>query len=389
MKDSLESIEKISPSLSGLVVPIDGLATDPKNARLHTKRSLDAIRGSLAQFGQLKPIVVRDGVVVAGNGTLMAARDLGWRRIAAVDANELTAEQARAYGIMDNRSAELSEWDFSNLEDAFRGIDKDLLEFTGFDDDEVREALDLGRRPFAVVRVPIEELRPHPRNYQQHPPDQLAHIAKSIELNGFYRNVIVARDGTVLAGHGIVAAARSMGRKSVPVVRLNLDPDEPRALKVMASDNEIGNLAETDDRALTELLKGLLSTDGLEGSGFDERQLAALAMVTRTSAEIADLREAEEWVGMPSFEKGEKPFDRMLVSFASAEDRADFFAKLGVPAPDKARYMWWPPRPMSKFVGVMEFKEEAPHEQDPAPIPHLRPVEGAGRQVPDGELPRG
>lgn len=47
----------------------------------------------------------------------------------------------------------------------------------------------------------IDELRAHPRNYRRHPDDQLAHIMRSIELHGFYRAVVIARDGTVLAGH--------------------------------------------------------------------------------------------------------------------------------------------------------------------------------------------
>jgi ParB-like chromosome segregation protein Spo0J len=58
---------------------ISELSLDPSNVRKHSRRNLDAIKASLRKFGQQKPIVVdATGVVLAGNGTLTAARELGW-----------------------------------------------------------------------------------------------------------------------------------------------------------------------------------------------------------------------------------------------------------------------------------------------------------------------
>ena len=74
----------------------------------------------------------------------------------------------------------------------------------------------------SVRQVAISGLRPHPRNYREHPEDQLEHIKASIVENGFYRNVVAARDGTILAGHGVVLAATAMGLRKVPVIRLDL-----------------------------------------------------------------------------------------------------------------------------------------------------------------------
>jgi len=51
------------------------LHLDPSNARNHPTKNLDAIKGSLAKFGQQKPIVIdKNNVVIAGNGTLEAAK---------------------------------------------------------------------------------------------------------------------------------------------------------------------------------------------------------------------------------------------------------------------------------------------------------------------------
>ena len=93
-------------------VTIESLKLDPNNARKHSKRNLDAIAASLNKFGQRKPIVVHNGVVIAGNGTLEAAKTLGWKEIAvSVCPADWDTDTAKAYALADNRSAELAEWD--------------------------------------------------------------------------------------------------------------------------------------------------------------------------------------------------------------------------------------------------------------------------------------
>jgi len=96
----------------------------------------------------------------------------------------------------------------------------------------------------------LADLRPHPRNYKAHPEDQLAHLERMIRDFGIFKNIVATRDGTILAGHGVATAARRAGLERVPVVRLDLDPLEPKALKIVTADNEVGHLAEVDDRLL-------------------------------------------------------------------------------------------------------------------------------------------
>lgn len=94
---------------------ISELHLDPANARAHSPRNIDAIKASLARFGQQKPVVIdSDKVVRAGNGTLMAAKELGWDSIDAV-VSDLTDAELVAYGIADNRTAELAEWNADAL----------------------------------------------------------------------------------------------------------------------------------------------------------------------------------------------------------------------------------------------------------------------------------
>jgi hypothetical protein len=98
-------------------VKISSLTLDPENARKHSSKNLDVIAESLQRFGQRKPVVVSvDNVVLAGNGTVEAARKLGWKEISITFAPvEWDRATAKAYALTDNRTAELSEWDIGVL----------------------------------------------------------------------------------------------------------------------------------------------------------------------------------------------------------------------------------------------------------------------------------
>jgi DNA modification methylase len=109
---------------------ISDLTLDPQNARTHSQKNLDAIKASLTQFGQRKPIVITgEGLVLAGNGTLEAAKSLGWDHIdVTITPVDWDLNTARAYALADNRTAELAEWDENVLA-------KQLLELIDVDFD--------------------------------------------------------------------------------------------------------------------------------------------------------------------------------------------------------------------------------------------------------------
>ena len=116
------------------------LTQDPRNVRSHDGKNIAAIKRSLQEFGQQKPIVVNTtGEVVAGNGTLAAAVELGWDNIAVVE-TDLVGASAAAYAIADNRTAELAAWDEDALANTLEELcnDGDLDELiTGFSKEEI------------------------------------------------------------------------------------------------------------------------------------------------------------------------------------------------------------------------------------------------------------
>jgi ParB-like chromosome segregation protein Spo0J len=60
-----------------------------------------------------------------------------------------------------------------------------------------------------IQLVDINLIKPHPKNYKKHPQDQLEHICKSIRENGIYRNILIANDNIILAGHGVYEACKN------------------------------------------------------------------------------------------------------------------------------------------------------------------------------------
>lgn len=115
------------------------LIPDPSNARKHSDKNLDAIKGSLAKFKQQKPIVVnKDNVIIAGNGTFEAAKALGWKEIDIVRSS-LKGAEALAFALADNRTSELAEWDDEVLGKQLQALYEDGfgIEDIGFDPSDI------------------------------------------------------------------------------------------------------------------------------------------------------------------------------------------------------------------------------------------------------------
>jgi len=204
--------------------------------------------------------------------------------------------------------------------------------------------------------VAVGDLKPHPKNYRGHPESQVKHLMKSIEEHGLYRNIVVAKDLTILAGHGVATAVTRLGLPEVQVIRLDLDADDPRALKILAGDNEIAHLAHVDDRALTELLKDIGNTGGLLGTGYDSQMLAALVMVTRPASEIKDFDAAAEWLGMPEYEAMASTGmarNAIMVHFRNDEDRMAFGKLLNQDV--RPKYCWYPVRTEKDDLVAIKF----------------------------------
>src|SRR5215204_1259676 len=76
-------------------------------------------------------------------------------------------------------------------------------------------------REFTITVRPIAALKPYERNARTHSKKQIHQIAASIQEFGFINPVIIDNLSTILAGHGRVEAARSLGWTKVPTIEVD------------------------------------------------------------------------------------------------------------------------------------------------------------------------
>ena len=161
---------KVLPDLEPLLRPIKKIKLRGVNSNKHSERSISAIKASLREFGQRKPIVVHraTGEIEAGNGTYAAALDLGWTKIAAVYADD-SDEVATAFHVVDNRTSDFREWDIDVLRDQLDQIEE--LDSEWFTSSELVEMVqDLSPPPVEegdiIVDDPAEEWQDMPEFVQ-------------------------------------------------------------------------------------------------------------------------------------------------------------------------------------------------------------------------------
>lgn len=134
-------MNNIHPSLQSMAFPLEELQHLQDNPR---KGNVEAIVASYREFGQVKPIVAKkneDGsaTIIAGNHQVMAAKQLGWDKIAVVflDADD---KRAIAYALADNRTMELGHTDDDMLQKLLMEVSteySDLWDGLGWDEFEM------------------------------------------------------------------------------------------------------------------------------------------------------------------------------------------------------------------------------------------------------------
>jgi DNA modification methylase len=105
-----------------------------------------------------------------------------------------------------------------------------------------------------------DQLLANPANWRVHPKAQQDALAGALDQVGWVQQILVnQRSGFVVDGHARVALALTRGEPTVPVLYVDLDPDE-EAL-VLATLDPIGAMAGRDDEKLRDLLAGITVDD--------------------------------------------------------------------------------------------------------------------------------
>ena len=145
--------------------------------------------------------------------------------------------------------------------------------------------------------VPVGEVKPNPKNPNQHPEEQIELLAKIIKAQGWRAPVTVSTlSGLVVRGHGRLMAAISAGLSHVPVDFQHYDSDDAETADLIA-DNRIAELAEIDNRMLTELFSSLDGKDidvSLTGYTTDDIEDIVNALQESVIADIDEVKSKSE-----------------------------------------------------------------------------------------------
>ena len=133
--------------ISGL--PVASLVPYAENARTHSPSQVAQIAASIAEFGFVNPVLVdAEGVLIAGHGRVMAAKQLGLATVPVLRLGHLSPAQARALRLADNQIALNSGWDEALLAAEIARIrdeaviDLDVLGFSGMELDRLLAAIE-------------------------------------------------------------------------------------------------------------------------------------------------------------------------------------------------------------------------------------------------------
>jgi DNA modification methylase len=126
-----------------------------------------------------------------------------------------------------------------------------------------------------IELVPIDLVRPYPLNARTHDERNLSVITASVRQFGFRTPIQIDANNVVVAGHGRLEAAKRLGMKSIPAIRItDLSPDDLRALRI--ADNRSAELAGWDDRILAIEFQHLCSIEvpfSVELTGFSHAEV--------------------------------------------------------------------------------------------------------------------
>ena len=123
-----------------------------------------------------------------------------------------------------------------------------------------------------IEPVALVNLRPPPRNTRRHPEAQITEFCRALLMFGQTRPIVIDEQGMVLAGNGLVEAAKKLEWAEVQAIRMN-GLSEADKSKLILSDNKIFQMGVDDYDAIKSVLGSLGDYDV---PGFDEELLKGL-----------------------------------------------------------------------------------------------------------------
>lgn len=114
-----------------------------KNNPRNNENAVEAVAESIKQCGYIAPIIVDENfIILAGHTRYKALKQLGKKSAEVVVKSGLTEEQKKKYRILDNKTNEFADWDFTKLEEELHGLDFEGFDFDFGELEEIAQEID-------------------------------------------------------------------------------------------------------------------------------------------------------------------------------------------------------------------------------------------------------
>jgi ParB-like chromosome segregation protein Spo0J len=124
-------------------LPLDKIKPYKHNPKSHPPKQIEQLARQIQALGFLDPIAIDEKFeILEGHGRLLASQLLGLKQVPVIQILGLTRDEKSAYRISHNKLTMDTGWDLENLSIEFESIDKSLIEFTAFNEDEIESILD-------------------------------------------------------------------------------------------------------------------------------------------------------------------------------------------------------------------------------------------------------
>lgn len=148
--------------------------------------------------------------------------------------------------------------------------------------------------------LPVSDVKPNPKNPNQHPEEQIKLLAKIITTQGWRAPVTVSTlSGLVVRGHGRLMAAKFAGLEFVPVDLQHYDSMDAELADLLA-DNKIAELAEIDNNLLADVFADIdLDAIGIDITGYTEDEYNSIVSALTEETQEQELKDPDAEVAPP------------------------------------------------------------------------------------------
>ena len=186
-----------------------------------------------------------------------------------------------------------------------------------------------------ITMVSPKKVKPHPKNNNRHPIEQVEALCRQVEYQGFRQPLVVSTlSGFLVSGHLRWQVAKKLKLKEIPVIYQEFE-NEAQEYAFLTADNAIPRWAELDMASIKMEAESL-------GVDFDIDLLGIKDLKEEIENEVDH---DAEWDGMPPFQQADKTsFRHVIVHFTSDEDAKEFFKRIGQNDTGITKSIWFPPQ---------------------------------------------